>query len=57
MAPAANAPGAQFQTASFSKGEPVGKRGERYEQHAAICLKTRAFPSSVNQDVPFHLSV
>ena len=44
----ANAPGVQFYSANFLKGNLVGKGGHRYAQHAAVCLETQAFPNSVN---------
>jgi aldose 1-epimerase len=42
-----NAPGLQFYTGNFVKNLK-GKGGFVYQQHAALCLETQAFPDSVN---------
>ena len=44
----ANAPGVQFYTGNFLKGNLVGKGGHSLGKHAGICLETQAFPNSVN---------
>ena len=41
-------PGLQLYSGNFLEGQ-VGKRGQVYEQHSAICLETQHFPDSVNQ--------
>jgi aldose 1-epimerase len=44
----ADAPGVQFYSGNYLKGDLVGKGGQRYEKHAGVCLETQAFPNSVN---------
>jgi aldose 1-epimerase len=44
----ANAPGVQFYSGNYLKGDLVGKGGQRYEKHAGVCLETQSFPNSVN---------
>lgn len=44
----ADAPGVQFYTGNFLKGQCVGKGGQRYGKHAGVCLETQAFPNSIN---------
>lgn len=44
----ADAPGVQFYSGNFLKGQLVGKGGRRYGKHAGVCLETQAFPNSVN---------
>lgn len=44
----ADAPGVQFYTGNFLKGQFVGKGGQPYGKHAGVCLETQAFPNSVN---------
>jgi aldose 1-epimerase len=44
----ADAPGVQFYTANFLKGNFAGKGGQRYGQHSGLCLETQAFPNSIN---------
>jgi aldose 1-epimerase len=44
----ADAPGVQFYSGNYLKGDLVGKGGHRYGKHAGVCLETQAFPNSVN---------
>lgn len=44
----ADAPGVQFYTGNYLKGDLLGKGGARYPQHSAVCLETQAFPNSIN---------
>ena len=43
----ADAPGVQFYTGNFLDGSLTGK-GQRYAQHAGLCLETQAFPNAIN---------
>jgi aldose 1-epimerase len=42
-------PGIQFYTGNFLDGSLTGKQGQKYVQHAALCLETQHFPNSPNQ--------
>jgi aldose 1-epimerase len=42
-------PGIQFYTGNFLDGSLTGKQGQKYVQHAALCLETQHFPDSPNQ--------
>jgi aldose 1-epimerase len=44
----ADAPGVQFYSGNYLKGNLLGKGGPPYEKHAGVCLETQAFPNSVN---------
>ena len=44
----ADAPGVQFYSGNFLKGDLVGKGGKPYAQYAGLCLETQAFPNSIN---------
>jgi aldose 1-epimerase len=44
----ADAPGVQFYSGNYLKGDLVGKGGHRYAKHAGLCLETQAFPNSIN---------
>lgn len=44
----ADAPGVQFYSGNFLKGDQPGKGGQRYGKHSGVCLETQAFPNSVN---------
>lgn len=46
---ATNAHGMQFYTGNFLEGV-IGRNGERYRKHAALCLETGAFPNQINMD-------
>ena len=43
----ADAPGVQFYSGNFLDGSLTGK-GQRYAQHAGLCLETQAFPNAIN---------
>lgn len=43
-----NQPGVQVYTANYLDGTFVGKGGEAYGKHSAICLETQHFPDSPN---------
>jgi aldose 1-epimerase len=42
-------PGMQIYTSNSFDAAQVGKRGESFPKHAAICLETQHFPDSVNR--------
>jgi aldose 1-epimerase len=42
-------PGVQLYTGNWMTGNPVGKHGQRYPRHAALCLETQHFPDSPNR--------
>ncbi len=42
-------PGVQFYTGNFLDGTLAGKRGQRYEKYAGLCLETQHFPDAPNQ--------
>ncbi|MDR1602800.1 MAG: galactose mutarotase [Tannerella sp.] len=42
-------PGVQLYTGNWMTGNLVGKHGQRYPQHAALCLETQHFPDSPNR--------
>jgi aldose 1-epimerase len=42
-----DAPGEQFYTGNILDGSLTGK-GQRYAQHAGLCLETQAFPNAIN---------
>jgi aldose 1-epimerase len=42
-------PGVQFYTGNFLDGSLTGKGGQKYVQHAGLCLETQHFPDSPNQ--------
>lgn len=44
----ADAPGVQFYSGNYLKGNLAGKGGQLYAKHAGLCLETQAFPNSVN---------
>lgn len=44
----ATAPGVQFYSGNYLKGDRPGKGGKRYGKHAGLCLETQAFPNSIN---------
>jgi aldose 1-epimerase len=44
----ADAPGVQFYSGNFLDGSLLGKGGQRYAQHAGLCLETQAFPNAIN---------
>jgi aldose 1-epimerase len=41
-------PGLQFYSGNFLYGALAGKRGERYQKYAGLCLETQHFPNSPN---------
>ena len=49
LAVSANQPGVQLYTGNYLDGSLSGK-GRRFEQYAAVCLETQAFPNAI--DVP-----
>lgn len=44
-----NEPGIQVYTGNFLTGEVAGKKGIKYQKHAAICLETQKYPDSPNK--------
>ena len=42
-------PGVQFYSGNFLNGTLTGKGGQKYIQHAGLCLETQHFPDSPNQ--------
>ncbi|HUR12247.1 MAG TPA: aldose epimerase family protein [Flavitalea sp.] len=42
-------PGIQFYSGNFLNGSLTGKGGQKYIQHAGMCLETQHFPDSPNQ--------
>jgi len=42
-------PGIQFYSGNFLNGNLTGKGGQKYVQHAGMCLETQHFPDSPNQ--------
>jgi aldose 1-epimerase len=41
-------PGLQFYSGNYLDGSLIGKAGQRYEQHAGLCLEAQHFPDSPN---------
>ena len=44
-----NEPGIQIYTGNFLDGTVSGKKGIKYEKHAAICLETQKYPDTPNK--------
>ena len=44
-----NEPGIQIYTGNFLDGSVTGKKGIKYEKHAAICLETQKYPDTPNK--------
>ena len=44
-----NEPGIQVYTGNFLEGKVAGKKGIKYDKHAAICLETQKYPDSPNK--------
>ena len=44
-----NEPGVQVYTGNFLDGSVTGKKGIKYEKHAAICLETQKYPDTPNK--------
>jgi len=44
-----NEPGIQVYTGNFLTGEVAGKKGIKYQKHAAVCLETQKYPDSPNK--------
>jgi aldose 1-epimerase len=42
-------PGVQVYSGNFLNGSVTGKKGIKYDKHAAICLETQKFPDSPNK--------
>ncbi|MDR2120802.1 MAG: galactose mutarotase [Tannerella sp.] len=42
-------PGMQLYTGNWMTGNLVGKHGQRYPQHSALCFETQHFPNSPNR--------
>jgi aldose 1-epimerase len=42
-------PGVQLYTGNWMTGNLIGKHGQHYPQHAALCLETQHFPDSPNR--------
>ena len=44
-----NEPGIQVYTGNFLEGKVAGKKGIKYDKHAAVCLETQKYPDSPNK--------
>jgi len=44
-----NEPGIQVYTGNFLDGSVSGKKGVKYDKHAAVCLETQKYPDSPNK--------
>lgn len=44
-----NEPGIQVYTGNFLNGTVAGKKGIKYDKHAAVCLETQKYPDSPNK--------
>lgn len=44
-----NEPGIQVYTGNFLEGKVAGKKGIKYQKHAAVCLETQKYPDSPNK--------